>query len=43
MFKMPVENLQLNDIISWAVWEKYGSKPVIGWMNDLNQIMMSKK
>ena len=42
MFKMPVENLKLHDIISWAVWEKYGSMPVIGWMNDLNQIMIPK-
>ena len=43
MFKMPVENLKLHDIISWAVWEKYGSMPVIGWMSDLNQIMIPKQ
>ena len=42
-FKMPVENLKLHDIISWAVWEKYGSKPIVGWMNDLNQILILDK
>ena len=43
MFKMPAPNLKLHDIISWAVWEKFGSSPVIGWMTDLRQIIVPKK
>ena len=43
MFQMPAPNLKLHDVISWAVWEKYGSSPVIGWMSDLRQIMVPKK
>ena len=36
MFKMPTEKIKLHDIVSWALWEKYGSSPVIGWMNDMS-------
>lgn len=39
-FKMPVENLKLHDIISWAVWENYGSKPIVGWMDDLSHMLI---
>lgn len=43
MFKMPVENLKLHDIISWAVWENYGSKPIVGWMDDLSHVLVLDK
>jgi len=43
MFKMPADNIKLHDIVSWALWEKYGSSPVIGWMNDMSQIIVPKE
>ena len=38
MFKMPVDNLKLHDIISWGVWEKFGRSPVVGWMEDFRYV-----
>ena len=42
MFKMPVDKLKLHDIVSWALWEKYGNSPVIGWMDDMSQVITPK-
>ena len=36
LFKMPVEKIKLSDMVSWALWEKYASSPVIGWMEDMS-------
>lgn len=40
---MPVESLKLLDIVSWALWEKFGSSPVIGWMRDNSQVIIPKR
>ena len=38
LFRMPVPNLKLHDMISWAVWEQYGHSPVVGMLKDLSSI-----
>ena len=40
---MPAENIKLHDIVSWALWEKYGGSPVVGWMNDMSQVITPKE
>ena len=40
---MPVDDLKLHDIISWALWEKFASSPVIGWMKEMRQVILPKE
>jgi hypothetical protein len=32
---MPVEEMKLNEIISWSVWEEFSTAPINGWMKNL--------
>lgn len=37
---MPVDNLKLNDVISWALWEKFSNSPVVGWMQEMRHTIL---
>jgi len=34
--KLPVENLRLEELISWSVWESFTESPFYGWMTELS-------
>lgn len=36
VFQLPNQQTQLQEIISWSVWEEFSSAPVTGWMKELN-------
>ena len=36
VFHLPNQHMQLQEIISWSVWEEFSSDPITGWMKELN-------
>ena len=35
IFNFPSQQMQLQEIISWSLWEEFSSNTVTGWMNEL--------
>lgn len=36
---MPIEDIKIEELISWAVWDQFGHDAVTGWMHDLSPVL----
>lgn len=37
---MPTQNLRLQELICWSIWENFCNEPIDGWLKQVNPVIM---